>query len=133
MLLVKTVLRKSGKHGIGLFAGQFIRKGTVTWKYTPWFDISYSKEKIRKMSKVAKKQVLYYAYFDYKLKKFVLPSDDERFINHSANPKHINIESTPDRDTALRDIRPGEELLCDYHKFETTYFYRHKIDYSTLK
>lgn len=133
MLLVKTCLGPSRKHGTGLFATHFIPKGTVTWKYTSWFDISFTKGEINKMSKPAQQQVLYYAYFDYKTNKFILPSDDLRFINHSANPKDINIESTPNKDVAIRDIQPGEELLCDYNKYETGYFRRRKIDQSILK
>lgn len=133
MLLVKTNLGQSRKHKIGLFAAQFIPKGTVTWKYTPWFDVSFTKKEVNKLAGPAKEQVFNYAYFDYKMNKFVLPSDDTRFINHSVDPKDINIESTPNTDVAIRDIQPGEELLCDYNKYETGYFHRRKIDQSTLK
>ncbi len=127
MLRVKTRLQKSKIHGIGLFANQLIRKGTVTYQYTPWFDISYSKKELIKMFKPARKQVLWYAYFDKKIKKYVLCSDDQRFINHSKNPNKINIKSTPDKDIAIRDIKKGEELLCDYNKFDDTYFKRMHI------
>ena len=133
MLLVKTHLGKSSKHGIGLFADQFISKGTVTWEYTPWFDISYTQEEIGKMSEPAREQVLWYAYFDPKINKLILPSDDQRFINHSATSEHITIESTPDQDVAIRDIQPEEELLCDYYKFEPHYFKRRGMDPSMLK
>jgi len=124
MLLVRTVLGQSRKHGIGLFADQFIPKDTPTWEYAPWFDISFTQEDLDKMSAEAREQVLWYGYFDKKINKFVLPSDDLRFINHSENSGDINIESTPDRDVTLRDIQPGEELLCNYNKFDDDFFNR---------
>lgn len=133
MILVKTRLKKSRIHGIGLFADQFIQKGTPTWKYTPWFDISYSDKDLKKMSKHAQEQVFWYAYFDKKSKKYVLCADDQRFINHSSSKKKINIVSTPDQDKALRDIKPGEELLCDYNKFDNQYFKRMGIKKTDLK
>ncbi len=133
MILVKTRVGQSRKHGLGLFADQLIPRGTSTWEYVPWFDISYTEDDLKKMSEPAREAILWYAYFDPKIDKYILPSDDQRFINHSASIEDITIESTPDRDVAIRDIQPGEELLCDYNKFDNTYFKRRGIDESTLK
>ena len=129
MILVKTKLKKSKVHGIGLFADQFIKKGTITWDYKPWFHISYTKKDISRMSSPARKQVLWYAYFDKISNRYILPVDDLRFINHSNVQKKVNIVSvSPYRDVALRNIRKGEEMLCDYGKFELGYFKRLQID-----
>jgi SET domain-containing protein len=125
MLLVKTRLGISGIHGIGLFADQFIPKGTITWEYNPLFDTAFSEEEIAKMSEPSKKIFLHYAYFDKKLNKYVLCFDDQRFINHSR--KKLNIHSTVRQDVASRDIQAGEELLCDYDKYDDTYFHRHGL------
>jgi len=133
MILVKTILKKSKTHGVGLYADEFIPKGTVTWKYVPWFDISYSDNDLKKMSKHARNQVIWYGYFDKKSKKHILCSDDQRFINHSHNPKKINIQSTPSKDVAKKNIKIGEELLCDYNKFDSTYFDRMGIDRKKLR
>lgn len=62
MLLVKTKLGISFIHGIGLFAAQFIPKGTVTWEYSPYFDTSYEEADVERMSPSAKEQFLKYAY-----------------------------------------------------------------------
>lgn len=132
MVLVKIRVGISNVHGIGVFADQSIPKGTMTWRYEPWFDISYSEKDLQKMSRPAKKQVLWYAYLNKKTGRYVLCSDDYRFINHSENKARINIESTPDKDIAARDIKPGEELLCDYDKFDSTYFARLKIKKKNL-
>ena len=127
MVLVKTRVGMSGIHGLGLFADQFIPKGTKTFRYTPWFDVSYTEDEFSKMSEEAQEEIFWYAYIDKKTGNYILCADDYRFINHSAKDDRVNIESTPDEDTALRDIQPGEELLCDYNKFDDTYFNRHGL------
>ena len=80
MLLVKTKIAKSSIHGIGVFADQPIKKGTVIWKFMPEFDISFSKQEVEKLSNPAKEQFYHYAYFDKKYGKYVLCSDDARFL-----------------------------------------------------
>ena len=125
MILVKTKLGKSSKHGTGLFADQFIPKDTVTWEYHPLFDSSFTEEELLQMSEPARKQFLHYAYFDKNLNKHVLCFDDQRFINHEF--VGANIHSTTRKDTAVRDIQKGEELLCNYNNFDDTYFPRMKI------
>ncbi|MDB5266324.1 MAG: hypothetical protein JWN89_139 [Parcubacteria group bacterium] len=132
MILIKAKREISPVHGIGLFADQFIPKGTPTWKYTAWFDSSYSQEDVDNMSEHAKAQFLWYAYFDKDTQKYVLCADDYRFINHSSDGLKRNIHSTPNEDIAARDIEPGEELLCDYNKFDDTYFDRMGLDHSKL-
>ena len=124
MVLVKVKMGTSNVHGIGIFADQFIPKGTITWQFTPWFDRAYSEEELNKMSETAREEVLWYAYFDKQSNKYHLCSDDYRFIYHSSKKERINIASTPSKDTSLRDIQAGEELLCDYNKFDDTYFSR---------
>ncbi len=125
MLLVKTKIEKSGIHGIGLFADQFIPKGTVTWEYNSEFDTSFTEEQVQKLPEIAKDRFLHYAYIDKDLSKYILCWDDLRFINHSTNP---NIDSTPRKDVANKDIQPGEELLCNYEAYETGYFERRNLD-----
>lgn len=130
MIRIKTKVGKSGIHGIGLFADQFIPKGTVTWEYDPRFDSSFTKEEVALMSEPARKQFLWYAYFDKELDKYVLCFDDQRFINHVE--EGYNILSTTRQDVAARDIEPGEELYCNYNMFDNTYWDLHHVDQSTL-
>lgn len=99
MLRVKTKLGKSEKDGIGLFADEFIKAGTVTWLYDPEFDIAFDEKVINHMSEYARKQFVKYAYFDHDLKKYVLCSDDQRFINHSKYSQHSFISQTGHRRT----------------------------------
>ncbi len=126
MLLIKTKIGPSTVHGIGLFADQFIPKGTTTWEYNPEFDVSYTEEQVSRMSEPAKERFFNYAYFDKDLHKYVLCLDDLRFINHKeVDP---NILSTPTKDIAARDIQPGEELFCNYNHYEEGYFERRQMD-----
>lgn len=122
MLLVRTQIGPSKVHGIGLFAAQFIAKGTVTWQYHPDFDSTYSENDVWRMPDAAKDLFLKYAYYDKDLGLYVLCADDQRFINHESDCP--NIISTPRQDVAARDILAGEELLCDYNCYDDTYFVR---------
>ena len=45
MLLVKTYLDRSPIHGLGVFAAEFIRKGTRVWRFVESFDRVYSDRK----------------------------------------------------------------------------------------
>ncbi len=129
MLKVKTKIGPSGIHGTGLFADEFIPKGTITWEWNPDFDIAFEENALNSLSKLMKDYILYYAYFDKDIKKLVLCADNQRYINHS---KSTNIDSTPKKDTASRDIQIGEELLCNYNLFDDTYFKRMGINETTL-
>jgi SET domain-containing protein len=134
MLRVKTKVQPSSVHGMGLFADQFIPKGTLTWNYDPECDPSYSKKELNSMPKLTREFFLYYCFFEKKLKKFIMCNDNQRYINHSNDPKKINIKSISQlQDITLRDIQPGEELFCDYTLFDSTYFKRMGIDKKKLK
>ena len=133
MLLVKTRIGVSKLHGIGLFADQFIPKGTATWEYHSDFDLSFTDNDMAFLPDVARKTLLHYSFFDHEIQKYVIPIDDLRFINHTEDKTKINITSTPHQDIAARDIEEGEELLCDYNLFDDTYFDRIGLRKSDLK
>lgn len=131
MIRIKTSIGPSTLHGIGLFAAEFIPKGTVTWQYDPEFDTAFTNEQVEKMSLPAQSIFWNYAYLDKDLGKYVLCADDQRFINHSTD--NYNIKSTPRQDIAFRDIQPGEELLCNYNDYDDTYFPRLNLSEINLK
>jgi uncharacterized protein len=124
MLRVKTKLGLSKVHGVGLFADQFIPKGTVTWQYDPDFDLEWNEGDLKKMAPWNLEQFMKYSYFDYDKNCFILCVDDQRFINHSIDP---NILSKPECDVAGKDIEPGEELFCNYEHYEKGWFERRGI------
>jgi len=123
MLLVKTKIGLSSINGIGLFADQFISKGTPTWKFQKGFDLEVDKNNLEKLSEPARKQFLKYAYLDIKTDKYVLCFDDARFFNHAddANTVGFVSESGDEVDVATRDIERGEELTCNYREFDADF------------
>lgn len=120
MLLVKTKIGPSQVNGIGLFAAQFIPKGTPVWRFQSGFDLKIDKSGLAKLSAPAKEQFLKYAYLDPETRKYFLCFDDTRFSNHSDNPNCVD-GSPGDAegvDIAARDIRVGEELTFNYKEFD---------------
>jgi SET domain-containing protein len=128
MLLVKVKVEASKINGTGLFANQFIPKGTTIWIFQPGFDIRIDKNELEKLPKVAKEAFLKYAYLNVTTYKYVLCFDDARFFNHSDSPNCIEADS-PDGEeegitVAVRDILPGEELTSNYKDFDADFDYK---------
>jgi hypothetical protein len=115
MLCIKTKIANSEISGIGLFADQDIKKGTVVWKYQSKLDLLYSESDIAKLSSEAQKQFHNYAFLDPFHNKFMLCGDDARFFNHSDHP-NCN-DALADITIAERDIKKGEELTVNYKTF----------------
>ncbi|MBI2446251.1 MAG: SET domain-containing protein [Parcubacteria group bacterium] len=130
MLLVKTKIGPSEIDSVGLFANQFIPKKTPIWKFQPGFDLKVDENKLTNLSEPAREQFLKYAYLNPKINKYVLCFDDARFFNHSDNPNCIDINSSDDEesiDLAVKDIYEGEELTCNYKKFDANFYYKMNI------
>jgi SET domain-containing protein len=119
MMLVKTRLGISSVHGIGVFADEFIARGTPMWKFQPGFDLVLTKEQMQSLSPACREQMEKYTYLDKVIGKYILCSDDGRFYNHSNKPNTGMAQKNPNPevDVALVDIHPGEEILCDYRTF----------------
>ncbi|HXR75162.1 MAG TPA: SET domain-containing protein [Bryobacteraceae bacterium] len=118
MLTIKTELRQSHVHGLGVFAAEFIPAGTVVWVFQPDFDFRVSESTVAALPEVARERLLHYSA------KwgggYVISADDSRFLNHSESP-NLRTMNEPDADVAVRDIHPGEELLEDYREFDETF------------
>lgn len=121
MLLVKTTLKPSGVHGLGVFAAEFIPAGTRVWEYREGFDRRVSTDFVDALPSIAARAIRHYsAYWGGG---FVISADDARFLNHSETP-NLRTYAEPDADVALRDIYPGEELLEDYREFDEAFHRR---------
>ena len=120
MLLVRTKIGVSPIHGIGLFADGYIAKESVTWKFLEGFDLRLPPSILDRLSAPARSQFLHYSYFHAETGLYELCSDDARFFNHSDTPNTASVEllSGEEVDVALRDIRDGEEITCDYRTFD---------------
>ena len=116
MLLVKTYLDKSAIHGLGVFAGQFIRKDTKIWRFVEGFDRAYSPKQFAKLPKAAREFIKFHGYrVDGEI---LLTVDHDRHINHSedANTFWRNGYSI-----ARRDIAKGAEITNDYRLFDSVF------------
>lgn len=104
---------------MGLFADQFIPKGTAVWIFEPKLDQRFTKEFVEKLPPPAREYIKYHSFFDPWTKMHVLGFDNDRFWNHSDKPntKGVDLKNNPEGAMiAARDIRKGEELTCDYWK-----------------
>jgi len=106
---VRIEVRKSGVHGRGVYAAQFIRKGRriieytgerVSWEAAPDENGPHTFNFGLENGDVINAEV---------------DGNDARWINHSCDP---NCEAIEEDDRifiyAIRNIEPGEELLYDY-------------------
>jgi hypothetical protein len=125
MLLVKTKLAVSNISGIGLFADEFIPKGTYIWKFKKGFDMRFDKDYPNMLPEPAKSFFLTYASQNPETLNYSLDADNARFFNHSSIPNTHGVNDSEDENAACiasRNIQPGEELTCDYCKFDTNPF-----------
>jgi SET domain-containing protein len=105
-------VRRSRVHGRGVFALESIRKGARIIEYTgrriPWSSVPEDLDDERTY------------YFGLDGGKLVIDpkigGNEAQWINHSCNPNCEAIEEDRGRVFiyALRNLRPGEELLYDY-------------------
>jgi|ERR1035437_5911949 SET domain-containing protein len=126
MLLVKTKIAPSGIAGTGLFADEFIPKGTCVWKYEKGFDIRVDKDYPESLPETARDFFMTYAYQDPQTLDYTLCADDGRFFNHSDTPNTHSAKDSRgeyEADIASKDIQVGEELTTDYREFDTNPFY----------
>ena len=119
MLLVDARAGISKIHGIGLFAYEFIPKGTHVWVFNPKFDVVFTEEQMQSLPPPAQRQARRYSYFDPDMQVYVLASDDSRFVNHADDP---NLLDAGPINYAARDIHIGEELTWDYRPWGGTEF-----------
>jgi SET domain-containing protein len=108
MLKVKTSLKSSSIAGLGLFAEEFIPKGTLIFQEDnlsikiPQADLeNYSSEEVD--------YVHTYGYLRDGV--WYCSMDNDKFTNHSEKP---NVEEMGDCTYASRDIQIGEEILTNY-------------------
>ena len=121
MMCVKTKVLPSKVHGLGLFTDEFISKGTIIWKFTPGFDLKFTKEQIKKFPKQIQEYLDIYTWFSKKSEKYCFSSDNGKYFNHSRTPNCLSAYYEDEEEVitkAICDIKKGEELTDDYSSFE---------------
>lgn len=99
--------------GLGLFATEFIPKGSIVWEFVEGVDIKVSVDRVEKMSEVQQEYFEKYAWVedDY----YYSSCDLTNFVNHSYQP---NLKIIDEVMISFRDIYPGEELFENYAEFD---------------
>jgi len=111
---------------MGLFADEFIPKGTCIWRFKKGFDLKVAENYPETLQEPAKSFFMKYAYQNPQTLHYVLCGDDARFFNHSDTPNTHCVADPEDEETAdvaSRDIHPDEELTTDYKNFDTDPFH----------
>ena len=118
---------KECEYGQGLFAKEFISKGTLIWKYVKGVNVNtyYTLEDIQKrldcLSKDEQDFFMSHVYlFDGCMNEI---TDDGCYWNHSETPNTGSaLFYAPDTcwysSYAIQDIQPGEQLFDDYGTYE---------------
>ncbi len=96
--------------GYGVFATQFIPRGTIAWALDK-LDQVLPPEEVAALPPIYRENFEKYSYID-PWGNYVLCWDLGRYVNHSCNPTTRGIGYGSD--LAVRDIHPGEELTCEY-------------------
>lgn len=113
MLLVKTYLDKSAIHGLGVFAGEFIRKDTKIWRFVEGFDRAYSPKQFVKLPKPARDFIRSHGYrVDGEI---IFTADHDHHMNHSDRP---NTYLRNGYAIARCNIAKGTEITNDYREFD---------------
>ena len=121
MLYVKTKIKPSRIHGIGLFAEQAISKGMIIWKFTPGFDQKFTREQILGFPDLLQIYIYKYCWRSKKSKLYCFSADNGKYCNHSKNPNVLSEYRDNEEEVitvAIKDIEIGEEILDDYSSFE---------------
>ncbi|WP_353572094.1 SET domain-containing protein [Candidatus Albibeggiatoa sp. nov. BB20] len=113
MLLVKTYLAASPIHGVGVFAGEFIKKGTAVWTFDPAIDIVFTAEQIEQLPQAAAEFIHNVAVpYPFGADNYCMPIDNAKYMNHSPD---CNVSSENPTNIALKDIPEGTELTVNYY------------------
>jgi SET domain-containing protein len=121
MMYVKTKVSPSPIDGLGLFADQFIPKGTLLWRFTPGFDLKFSQEQIDSLPIQLQVYLKKYAYLSKKSHLYVLAVDDAKYFNHSFTPNSNSLHLEGEEEVveyALIDINIGDEITDNYYLFD---------------
>ena len=115
MIIVPTYLEKSPVHGFGVFAKELIKKGSKVWEFNPIFDVRFTDAEFERLPPSVKAEIEHHLYQPEPSGVLYYESTMGRYMNHSREP---NVDfSDVGVGWATRDIKPGEELTCDYRHF----------------
>ena len=120
MFIINTYIAKSDIEGVGVFTAQDVKAGEVISKFEVDFDRLIPTEDYLNAPPHLKSLLDRYAFPHPQKPDFIVYEvDNSRFMNHSETPNTDYSDFEAGR--ALRDIRAGEELTCNYNDFFSGY------------
>lgn len=114
MMLVKTELRPSSIHGLGVFLLEPVTKGQIIWRYDSRVDRAYSIEEIESLPEHVQAYLRTYSTWHAETRLYVLCGDNGRYFNHASEPNTVSASVSFGDDTAASDLPVGTELTTDY-------------------
>jgi uncharacterized protein len=115
VLQVNTSIAASNIEGVGVFAAEPIRKGTLIWRFDERFDLTVPLGEYQGYPRFLKQLFERYAYPSPDRPGFLIYEvDNGRFMNHDPRP---NTDFSGKDGWAISDIAVGEEITCDYAEF----------------
>ena len=119
-MLVRSFIKFSEIHGVGCFTAEDIKSGQVVWKMDPVLDVEITEEQMSSYPQAVREFLTTYAYGQEEdgQKTYILCGDHARHMNHSDSPNLIEAGDGNALNIAVRDIKAGEELTCDYYAFD---------------
>ena len=113
LLLIEHYVAPSSIHGLGVFSGTFIPKGTKVWAFHPAIDHAVPVSELDGLPDHVIERIETHSEFLADRAVFRLSADGGYFMNHSDDP---NLSDQGEEMFARRDIQRGDELLCDYRQ-----------------
>lgn len=120
MMLIKTRVRPSAIHGLGLFTAEFVARGTPIWRFQPGFDHDFAPEQAAGLPRGAQEHLRWFGFVSMADGHIILSGDHACFMNHAATPNTgaPPAAAPPVTTVARRDLAAGEEITCDYYDFD---------------
>jgi SET domain-containing protein len=120
MMLVPTYVAPSRIEGVGVFAAEDIEEGALIWELAPGLDRLIRKDELAGLPAPLQQFAERYAYpYPHDPDVLIVELDNGRFMNHSTRPN--TRFDDPDAGYALRAIKAGEELTCNYAEFDPSF------------
>jgi uncharacterized protein len=114
MLMVRTELRPSDIHGIGVFLVEPVRAGQLIWRFDSRIDRVFSDDELEGMPELLQSFLRTYSTLHADLRLWVLCGDNGRHFNHSDVPNTRSLGIAFGDDVAAHDLPAGTELTSDY-------------------
>lgn len=120
MILVRCEVRPSRLHGVGLFALEDIKAGTMTWRQDDRIDIRFPFPMRSDYPKCVREHIEARSYKLNEEEFQRYPSDQAQFMNHSVNA-NCRYDAYQKADFAIRDIKAGQEITTNYYLYNMKY------------